>query len=266
LIHQKNAGETAARNRGIEEAKTELIAFLDADDEWLPRFLETVLRLKNAYPLAGAYATAYNICLPSGKMIRSTHREVPDHPWEGVLPNYFRAAFNIHPICSSAVAIPKGIFSDLGKFAEGINLGGDLDMWLRIALKYPIAYSTFVSATYYQDADNRACDTYIEGEEPVFIKTALKAIGKNEVASNLMTDFKEYIAVKQIGAAKENIFAGNRHVARRLLLKSKTKRFILRKVFWIFVSALPISAPHWLKKIKKNTKKALKKCLNLFNI
>jgi len=264
LVHQKNAGETAARNRGIEEAKAELIAFLDADDEWKPRFLETVLRLKNIYPKAGAYATAFDMCLPSSKMIRSRHMEIPDHPWEGVLPNYFKAAFNIHPVCASAVAIPKAIFADVGKFPEGIHLGGDIDMWLRIAVKYNIAYSTCVSAIYYQDAENRACDLHILGEDPRFIKTALKAIERNEVAPNLMNDLKEYIAAKQIAAAKHNIFAGNRRVARRLLLKSKTKRFILRKAWWLFLCALPNSVPHILRKIKRNTKRALMNCLRRF--
>ena len=45
LIEQPNAGPGAARNRGIDEAKGEILAFLDADDEWLPNYLEESVRL-----------------------------------------------------------------------------------------------------------------------------------------------------------------------------------------------------------------------------
>src|SRR6185312_7639068 len=38
VIRQTNAGPGAARNRGVDEAKGEVLAFLDADDEWLPGF------------------------------------------------------------------------------------------------------------------------------------------------------------------------------------------------------------------------------------
>lgn len=53
LIAQKNKGVSAARNRGLKEAKGDYIAFLDADDEWLPYYLETVLFEALKFPKAG---------------------------------------------------------------------------------------------------------------------------------------------------------------------------------------------------------------------
>lgn len=62
LLHQKSKGLPAARNEAIAHARGELIAFLDADDEWHPDYLETIVRLYNTYPGAGIYATAYERC------------------------------------------------------------------------------------------------------------------------------------------------------------------------------------------------------------
>ena len=59
LIHQQNAGVSAARNRGIEEAKGELIAFLDADDEWSPEYLFTQYHLYQKYPQCDVFACNY---------------------------------------------------------------------------------------------------------------------------------------------------------------------------------------------------------------
>ena len=49
LIHQENQGVSAARNRGIEEAKYEWIAFLDADDLWMENHLEEMTKLIHDY-------------------------------------------------------------------------------------------------------------------------------------------------------------------------------------------------------------------------
>ncbi|MDM5272778.1 glycosyltransferase family A protein, partial [Sulfurovum sp. zt1-1] len=57
LIQQENAGVSAARNRGIEEANYDLIAFLDADDEWLPNHLQELINLRIDYPECEVFAT-----------------------------------------------------------------------------------------------------------------------------------------------------------------------------------------------------------------
>lgn len=55
IVRQKNSGVSAARNRGVDEAKGEYVAFLDGDDEWHPNYLETMLDLTNQYPSAGLF-------------------------------------------------------------------------------------------------------------------------------------------------------------------------------------------------------------------
>ncbi|BCX12974.1 MAG: hypothetical protein KatS3mg067_1912 [Thermosynechococcus sp.] len=61
LIQQANDGVSVARNRGVEEAACEHVAFLDADDWWMPNHIETLARLIQQYPQAGLYSTAHLI-------------------------------------------------------------------------------------------------------------------------------------------------------------------------------------------------------------
>ena len=149
LVHQKNGGVSAARNRGIEEAKYELLAFLDADDEWKPEYLETQYNLFEKYPMCSVYACNYEFRNVDGKRSSTIIRKLPFMGKEGILSNYFEVACCSHPpICSISIMVKKDAILSIGGFPVGVKSGEDLLTWARLALKYSIAYSKISLAIY----------------------------------------------------------------------------------------------------------------------
>lgn len=158
LINQKNQGVSAARNRGVEEAKHELIAFLDADDEWLPDFLETIRRLVLCHHDCALYATRYFLKAPSGLQTPALVRGLADD-YEGILNNYFKVAVSgAPPVWSSATCGRKSVLLAIGGFPIGVKSGEDLLTWARISSRYKIAYSMFCLSIFYQSTAD-TCET-----------------------------------------------------------------------------------------------------------
>jgi glycosyltransferase involved in cell wall biosynthesis len=240
LVNQENAGEGAARNRGIAETRADLIAFLDADDEWLPCHLETVLRLRKNHPECGAYATAFTIVTPHG--CRAPSRAgIPAPTFEGVLPNYFRTVRGDHAVCSSAVAVPRETFNTCGLFPDGEPRRGDLDMWCRIALRRPIAFSTYIGAIYHQEAENRMTHGGPILGEPRIVQTLEDALASGRLPDGVTrADLIEYKNIQLITRAQNMLRYGYRREACGLLRKASSTREhqgVLRR--WMLLSYLP---------------------------
>lgn len=232
LIHQENAGVSSARNRGIEEATGDLIAFLDADDEWMPDHLRTIIRLAQKYPYAGIYASSYKITSLTGKVTSPKLIGIPLPPWEGIIPSYFNTASSgAPPVCSSSVCIPKYIFQDVGQFCLGKRMGEDIDMWGRIALKYSVMFSWDVGAIYHQNAGNRACSNFAAGDKHPFIETASRVINnQGEAPENKL--LKSYIDRLRIENAKQYVVTGQYHKAKLLIGECSATGYFIQKLIW----------------------------------
>ena len=154
LVRQPNAGECAARNRAIAEARGEYVALLDADDEWEPGFLEEIAALIGRYPGCGLYCTGFRIVSHDGIF----PAEGP--ATRGVVANFFRDSAHCYIAIPSAACIPRKVFDEVGGFPEGMKIAGDLYMWIKIGRRYRVCYSPERLARYSKVASNRSATSY----------------------------------------------------------------------------------------------------------
>jgi glycosyltransferase involved in cell wall biosynthesis len=252
LIQQENQGVSAARNQGIEAARAELVAFLDADDEWLPGFLETIALLRRKFPEAGAYATAFMIKSSNGIYQKQTFTGIPQGDWEGIIPSYFRScASGMFPVRSSNVAIPREVFLNVGMFPVGEWWGEDTDMWGRIALKYSIGFSSRYCAIYDESATGRTCNTLKIVDIHPFVRTARQAIESGSVPAPILQDLERYVTREILHTIHMNLKAGRPDLARKTLSQWPPKVSHLKQMALRIRTYLPMSLAHfylWLLK------------------
>lgn len=128
LQQDGNRGPSAARNRAITEAGTELIAWLDADDMWLPTYLETMVsRLQAAEPRSIATSDALMVT-PTG--ITGRRLLTMPHP----APARQRLAMMRSSFVTALAVYPRSMHDEIGLLDTELRGGEDRDLWLRAML------------------------------------------------------------------------------------------------------------------------------------
>jgi glycosyltransferase involved in cell wall biosynthesis len=148
-VHQRNSGVAAARNKGVEQATSEWIAFLDADDYWEPLKLERQLAFSEGVGLVGArWFTEY----PGRPRCVA---EVPDNAFFGRMfkasgSEAFRVAMNFW---TGVVLVRRSVLGDQ-RFVSGLEPAEDRDLWIRLAASTPLYLIPEPLATYVQYEDS----------------------------------------------------------------------------------------------------------------
>lgn len=169
IIQQENGGVSVARNTGIHSSKGEIIAFLDADDEWLPNHLETIYQLTEKYPSCGVFGTSYFF---------KKEGEIPTLPilpnkfsftgQEGILNNYYEMASGTDfPMQTSAYAVRKEVIENIGGFPVGIPSGEDIITLARLQVVCDFAYSKQPTSYYYLTTGENKSIRTIKDKDPL---------------------------------------------------------------------------------------------------
>lgn len=132
VIPQANAGPAAARNAGIHEARNEWIAFLDADDEWLPGKLAAQFEAIAANPGARfSYTDSLVLCADGREHLSRVRKFDGPLILELIWGNMF---------ATPTLLVHRACFEKVGVFDTVLRTGEDWDMWLRLAVFYEAVY------------------------------------------------------------------------------------------------------------------------------
>jgi len=133
LFHQTNSGPSKARNKGINEACGKYLAFIDADDYWLPEFIESTASFLDSNSECVAVSVAQRHLTTSG------NHEAPQN-WESitggtpiVLNDFFDFWAKYNHVCTGSIMIRTEMAKQSGGQMEDLRICEDLEYWALLA-------------------------------------------------------------------------------------------------------------------------------------
>jgi glycosyltransferase involved in cell wall biosynthesis len=136
-IFQKNRGASWARNVGVNLASGDWVAFLDADDIWLPHHLRGTVDIIFKYKLVWAFGSFKSTAKTTGEGVGRDHLWLPLLKAGVYFEDFFLAWANEAPFCMDGLIVKRSVLQKVGAFDPELPIGEELDLYFRIARQYP---------------------------------------------------------------------------------------------------------------------------------
>jgi glycosyltransferase involved in cell wall biosynthesis len=224
IVDQPNAGVARARNRACQMVRGDLVAFLDSDDLWHPRYLEFQLKQVQRHPEAVAYFAGH-INIPEFEDHSWTDRHPQDWPSSVLSSVDFLRNYNAAPgpfACITHCCVPRKFLAGLGDapFCESVSAAEDMYFFNRLALLGSVVYSVAPLTAYRVRAKSLSSDRRRVNEDEVRAFELLRAHFPAELNSEVRRVYRTSLAMKRRLWAKTLISAGEYKRARYQLVQS----------------------------------------------
>lgn len=249
FVSQINQGVSAARNKGISLAQYSFIAFLDADDCWHEKYLETIATIVER-------EEPQNVKIIGCHYTRSSSELSPvDFTLDYYkISDYFKIAIQNTLFTSSSSVINASFFkSNLG-FNKTLKSGEDIDVWLRTVVSGGNSYYITNTLVYYSDEDINQATRFQPNVASTLIGT-INSLYEPLLGSVKNPEFSKFVSKYVYFNLYPYYFNSNNHKKAKESLKQNKHRYFLLEL----VYCIPLSLGKRLVKSKR-----CNRCIRLY--
>lgn len=254
LIRQENFGPGAARNKGVAQSSSQFVAFLDADDEWMPIFLETCVKALQGNPDCDLAASTYYLGA-QGKDITNIfrHHGMTEGPWQlnaDISDHQLQHA--IYILNSSSAVFKRSVIEKYGGFysKNHCQYGEDFYLWIEVIFNHKIYRILKPLFWYHLEASELGADSPAKHRLHPFL-TDIEPIREN-CPDHLKELLERFLAQFALSVSHECVTGGSPYKVRYLI-----KHFpLMRSFHWEYAKlrlklALPglIPVVRYVKKV-----------------
>jgi glycosyltransferase involved in cell wall biosynthesis len=169
-IFQQNSGVAAARNNAVAASSGEYVAFLDADDEWLPAKLEKQVAMFRSDPSLGLVHVGVDEIDSDGRTLRHRLEGSTGDATGDLLKLGRRGILG----GGSGLVVPRRIFDEVGGFDERLSTSADWDFFYQVASRYNVGFVPEVLMKYrFHNSNMRSNVDVMERDMTLALEKAL---------------------------------------------------------------------------------------------